>query len=185
MSSVSMSGGCSAALFSGSQPVRAADSNRSQKLFDKLDINGDGAIDASELKSFVSDISSKTGTPAIDADSLLTSLDSDGNGSISSTELKDNGRKLFDQLREQLMGSRLQSPPQPSDPDQLFGQIDTNGDGSISADEFRTAMQNGPGGSAPASQDGGIGKLLMSLIEQYRSSGATDAATSSTLSVAA
>jgi Ca2+-binding EF-hand superfamily protein len=198
MSSVSLSGGVSATLFSSLQKSQATD--RTQQLFGKLDINGDGAIDTSELKTFADDISSKTGTE-VDASSLMTSLDSDGNGSVSSTELKDNGKALFDQLRQQLMGSQLQATSRPPDADKIFRSMDTDGDGSITKSELDSFLSqrtdgsgNGPHGPPPARSQGSsstgdsseiISKLVASLIAQYGAS-KTDAATSgSTLSVAA
>lgn len=233
MSSVSMSGGCSAALFSSLQQSRAADSSKSQQLFSKLDVNGDDSIDASELKSFVDYVGEQTGTAAVDSSSLLTSLDSDGDGSISATELTDNASKLFDQLRDQLMSSQLQSRPDPTEmfdsidsdgdgsiskteldsflsdradatgtaPDaaEILARDDTDGDGSISADEFKTAMQHGPGGpggpggaggppppppSSSSSDDDALSSLL-ALLQQYGSLGTSDSASTSTLSVAA
>ena len=185
MSSVSMSGGCSAALFSGLQQSQATQ-NRSQQLFSKLDVNGDGAIDAGELKSFTDDISAKTGV-SIDAGSLMQSLDTDGDGSISSSELSANGRALFQQLRQQLMSSQPQAGGQSPDAAQLFKQIDTNGDGSISADEFKAALQQGSGAAQPASHHhhGGMGHMLASLIDQYRASGTDDGDSSSAVSLAA
>jgi Ca2+-binding EF-hand superfamily protein len=137
MSSVSMSGGVSATLFSSLQKSQATD--RSQKLFDKLDTNGDGSIDSTELKTFADNIGSKTGTQ-IDSSSLMKALDTDGDGSVSATELKDNGKALFDNLRQQLAGSQSQAPAGASAgkpyADKLFNSIDTDGNGSISKDEL-------------------------------------------------
>ena len=144
MSSVSLSGGLSATLFSSLQKSQATD--RTQQLFGKLDTNGDGAIDTSELKTFADDISSKTGT-TVDASSLMTSLDSDGNGSVSSTELKDNGKALFDQLRQQLMGSQLQATSRPPDADKIFSSMDSDGDGSISKSELDSFLSQRTDGS--------------------------------------
>lgn len=162
MSSVSMSGGCSAALLSNLQQSRAAESNRSQQLFGKLDTNGDGTIDSTELKSFTDYIGQKTGT-TIDADSLLTALDSDGNGSISSSELSANGRTLFDQLRQQLSGAQAAAGAQQPDPDKPSAQSASHHHGHH-----------------------GMGHMLASLIDQYGSSSSTaDTASDPALSVAA
>ncbi len=197
MSSVSMSGGCSATLFASMQKSQAAD--RSQQLFSKLDVNGDGAIDSSELKTFADDINSKAGTK-LDANSLLTALDSDGDGSVSSAELKDNGKALFEQLRQQLTGTQSQATAQPPDSSDLFNSIDTNGDGSISKTELDGFLTQKPDGganapsaphhhhggpSASSQDDDGIKKIIASLIAQYGATKSDDAATGSTLSVAA
>jgi len=155
MSSVSMGGGCTAAQYSGLHTSQAGGANRMQKLFGKLDLNGDDAIDQSELQSFVDAIGEKTGAGGIDAKSLLTSLDTDGNGSVSSAELKDNAHTLIDQLRNQLMGSKAEASS--SQPDKSF--------------------------SPPA--HAGFGRMLESLLAQYGSSDTGSASQGSTLNVAA
>ena len=183
MSSVSGCGGGSTAIYQSQQ--------RSQQLFAKLDVNGDSSVDATELKSLTDSISEKTGT-TIDADALLQVLDTDGDGSVTSTELTDNTRKLFDNLREQLMSSQANASATSSDADELFASLDTDGDGSISADEFKTGMKHGqggppPGGPPPNGPPPGneVGRLIASLLEQYGSQGSRASTLSTTLSVAA
>ncbi|HXC60373.1 MAG TPA: EF-hand domain-containing protein [Steroidobacteraceae bacterium] len=192
MSSVSMGGGCSAAQYSGLHTSQAGGSDRIQKLFGKLDVNGDDAIDQSELQSFVDAIGAKTGTSGIDAKSLLTSLDTDGNGSVSASELKENAHTLFDQLRNQLMGSKAESSSSQPDISRMFSSFDANGDGSISADEFKTAIQSGPGdkygaqGKGPAPpHDAGFGRMLESLLAQYGSNSDSSTSLGSSVNVAA
>jgi Ca2+-binding EF-hand superfamily protein len=152
MSSVSACGGYSAAMYSGMQGSRTTEAQRSQQLFQKLDVNGDNGIDASELKSLVEFIGQKTGTTS-DAGALLTALDSDGNGNISSTELDDNVQTLFDQLRGQLMGAKVESGQKSPDPEQLFGKIDTDGDGRLSLSELKSFAAERAGGRGPGAED--------------------------------
>ena len=64
------------------------------------------------------------GTSGIDAKSLMTSLDTDGNGSVSSSELKENAHTLFDQLRNQLMGSKADSASSQPDISRMFSSFE-------------------------------------------------------------
>lgn len=178
MSSVSM-GGCQAAQWMPMRPAQAGGSDRMQKLFDKLDLNSDGGIDSTELKSFVDAVAEKSGTQAADADALMTSLDSDGNGSVGRTELGNNGKALFDQLRQQLAGT-IEEPPPPPRSGELFSAFDSNGDGSISSDEFSVGMRQMPqrdgapdGSNRPAPPEAGFGRFIESLLAEYGSASAS------------
>ncbi len=124
---------------------------------------GDGSIDSTELKTFADDLGSKTGTK-IDASSLMTALDSDGDGSVTSTELKDNGKALFEHLRQQLMGSQVQAP--------------------AAADKPAAGKPFSSTGSSDTGNDY-ISKLVASLIAQYGASQSDATSAGSTLSVAA
>jgi hypothetical protein len=78
-------------------------------LFSKLDVNGDGGIDASELSQFVDFASSSTSSTSAasntGATDLFKSMDADGDGTLSKTERADGAKKLFDELRTQLMSA--------------------------------------------------------------------------------
>jgi hypothetical protein len=94
--------------------ARSADSSQLQtQLLEKVDSSGDGAIDKSELTSFMDYVSSKTSTEAGDVDAMFEAMDTDGNGSISSDELSENGDVLLDSLRGQLSAMAPPSPPDP------------------------------------------------------------------------
>ncbi len=172
MSSVSGCGGAgSAAQYQSMQSARVPDAQRAQQLLSKLDVNGDGSIDASELKSFTQFVADKTGTSAIDASQLLSTLDSDGDGKVSSAELQDNGKALFDALRQQLSGSPVDSSSNQSGVDKMFASLDSNGDGSISKDEFKAG--------AAQHHHGGHHSMIGSLLEQYAASNAGSTSVSS------
>ena len=210
VSSVTSSAGFSTAMLSGSQcrGPRGSESQQAdkaalqEKLFSKLDVNGDGGVNESELNDFLSYAASATGsTSATSTADLFKTIDSDGDGSISKTEMTDGAKSLFDELRMQLMskgGEAAPPPPPPAedadDQQQLFAQIDVDGNGSIDQTELGTFLEQaksqmtnqepppsgGPGG-------GGRFSMIQSLLDQYRST-STDSATESTtssLSVAA
>jgi Ca2+-binding EF-hand superfamily protein len=107
-----------------------------QNLFKKIDQNGDGAIDKTEMESIVS----KNG---VSVEDIFSKLDSDQDGTI--------GKSEFEAALSQL---RSQHPPGPppqangaANPEDVFNQMDANGDGTISKDELKSAMaQMGPAG---------------------------------------
>ncbi len=196
VSQVSGSAGISAAMLSGSQCHGPRDTSALQeKLFSKLDVNGDGGVDQSELGQFMDfATSSASGTSQSGSADLFKSLDTNGDGSLSKTELSDGAKKLFDELRTQLMSassgtSDSQSVAKP-DPSDLFAKIDSNGDGSIDKNELSAFVQSKPQGAPPNGghpHGGGMFSKIESLLDQYRST-ATDSTTgseTSTLSIAA
>lgn len=205
VASVTGSAGFSAAMFQGSQCRGTRDTQSQQtdktalqeNLFSKLDVDGNGSIDATELSSFMSYAASASGAAsATDSSALFGTLDADGDGAISQTEMADGAKSLFDELRTQLLSgsddTEEAAPPEPPDATAMFAQIDANGDGSIDQSELGTFFEQGPpppppGGPPPGEGGGGsFMSKIESLLSQYRST-ATDStqSTSSTLSVAA
>ena len=189
VSQVSSSMGLSAMLQSGSQCRGPRDTQALQeKLFAKLDVNGDGGIDESELKDFLSyAASSSGGTSQVDSAQLAKSLDSNGDGAIDKSELAAGVKSLFDALRSQLMssggaaGAKAAGRP---DPAELFAKIDSNSDGSIDKDELGAFMEaNRP----PASHGGGRPGKIESLLDQYRSTATEESSDTAgaTLAIAA
>lgn len=189
VSQVSSSVGLSAMLQSGSQCRGPRDTQALQeKLFAKLDVNGDGGIDESELKDFLSFAASASGgTSQVDSAQLVKSLDSNGDGAISKSELADGAKSLFAALRSQLMSSGAtggaKSAEKP-DPAELFAKIDSNGDGAIDKDELGAFMEaNRP----PPPHGGGLPGKIESLLDQYRSTATEESRDTSgaTLAIAA
>jgi Ca2+-binding EF-hand superfamily protein len=189
LQSRSGSSGCS-----GSRDTQALQ----EKLFSKLDANGDGGIDKSELGDFMSYVGSSSGSTNATTDSseLFSKLDADGDGSVSKTEMADGAKALFDELRTQLMSAAASkastatletsstsdasstsatSSTDTSKQDELFAKMDANGDGSIDKDELGSFMSANPppgpppGGGPGGGQRGGLFSKIESLLDQYRS----------------
>jgi hypothetical protein len=189
VSSVSSNAAFSSAALSGSQCRGTRDPQALQeKLFSKLDVNGDGSIDQSELSQFVDFASSATkGASASDSAGadLFKAMDTDGDGTLSKTELADGTKKLFDELRTQLMSASGGTT----------GTATTSADGqSADASQANAAQATAPQGAPPAGghhhHGGGMFSKIASLIDQDRSTAATDSsdattAEASTLSIAA
>ena len=189
----------SAMLSSGSQCRGTRDPQAFQeKLFSKLDVNGDGGIDQSELSELVDFASSSvSGTSASSsstaATDLFKSMDADGDGTLTKTELADGTKKLFDELRTQLMtasagaGTASSAASIDATPSNAAAVDDTTADAQAT-DAPAGAMQGlpppPPGGHH---HGGGMFAKIASLLDQYRSnaSDATTTTEASTLSVAA
>jgi Ca2+-binding EF-hand superfamily protein len=122
------------------------------KFFAKVDANGDGGIDKTELTDAIEAMKERSGSTAeVDVETLFSTLDSGseggGDGSISPSELSENDRALFETLREQLGGpphfghhGPPPAPPTQANADDLFAEMDSDEDGSISKDELTAAI---------------------------------------------
>jgi Ca2+-binding EF-hand superfamily protein len=202
VSSVGGAAGYSAAAMQGAQCGSGSRGPQAlqEKLFTKLDVNNDGGIDQNELGQFLDYVSSSTGsTSQTDTSQLFKTLDSDGDGTISKQELTDGAKKLFEELRAQLVGSKSGSTSdstsattatdetQDAKKQALFSKIDTNGDGSIDQSELGTFLSQKP--EHHGHGGGGLFSKIDSLLDQYRSTAATtdstDQETTSTLSAVA
>lgn len=126
---------------SSSNVWAALNTQRSQhqaKMFAKVDADGSGGVDQTELGTMLSDISEKTGASLGDAKELFTQMDSNSDGSLSSDEL-DAGMKALMQPPASTMEfaqSRGMGGSGGSQ-DDLFAKVDTDGDGSVSQDELQ------------------------------------------------
>jgi Ca2+-binding EF-hand superfamily protein len=190
----------------GAQGMQGAQGKQAlqEKLFSKLDADGNGSIDKSELNNFMSFVSSAQGTQATDSSQLFSKLDTDGDGAVSQSELADGAKSLFQELRSQLITASSATSQAPTvdqtQLDNLFSKMDANSDGSVSKDELGSFMSQNPppappeGGHHGHGMHGGGGLLgkLNSLLDQYRttaastvSTGSSDDAADTGLSIAA
>jgi Ca2+-binding EF-hand superfamily protein len=132
---------------------------RAQARFAKVDTDGSGGVDATELQTVLDKLSEKTGTDLGKAADRLAAMDSDGNGSLSSSELDAGIKSLLPQpsstmaFAQQRMGSGggpggpggMPPPPPQGDgsgessistsSSSGTDPLDTNGDGVVSMQE--------------------------------------------------
>ena len=78
----------SVSSFSGFSPMSSMRGQMGNP-FQKMDSNGDGAVDQSEIGTIADKINEKTGF-SVDTDRIMSKLDSDGNGQITQTEFEEN-----------------------------------------------------------------------------------------------
>jgi Ca2+-binding EF-hand superfamily protein len=108
-----------------------------QSLFNKIDQDGDGSIDKTEMESVLS----KSGPSVED---IFSKLDTDQDGVI--------GKNEFEEALSKLREHHPPGPPPQANmgagPEDMFNKIDQNADGSITKDELTSFM-----GQSAASSD--------------------------------
>lgn len=101
-----------------------------EKMFTRIDTNGDGTVSKDEFVAGAPDDLS-----AEKAGALYDTLDSEGTGALSQSDLA----TAFQQMAASMQATMIQvqslggSRPDASD---LFAKLDTDGDGAVSQDEF-------------------------------------------------
>ena len=113
--------------------MKAQRSQMQAKMFSKVDTDGSGGVDKTELQSLIDDVAKKTGvTNTTSTDQLFSKMDTNSDGSLSADELGKGMKEIL---------------PQPSTMD--FAQ-------SRSANESGNAPE-GAGGPPPPPPPGGAG----------------------------
>ncbi|MDQ1318485.1 MAG: hypothetical protein QG588_2147 [Candidatus Poribacteria bacterium] len=139
--------------------------------FKKMDANGDGSLDKTEISALADKISEFTGQ-SIDADKLMTKLDTSKDGLINQEEF-DSGRPQGPQGPppgtqvggmqsggiQSLLGTQNKSTSSSTDP------LDTNGDGTVDLEERLAGLMNQiqkyqDQASTMTNQNSGIGSLF-------------------------
>jgi Ca2+-binding EF-hand superfamily protein len=152
MSSIGSVGGMMSAMLTGpgspaGRAGRPDPSAMADKMFSRIDGNGDGGIDKGELTSALGRFSPKDGSSdaTATADKMFAAFDADGSGSISQQETRTGLENLKQQLESQFQQMRAgdAGPPPPTtgggnDP---FGRMDTDGSGGLSTTEFGAVAQ--------------------------------------------
>ncbi len=160
-----------------------------QNLFAKIDTNGDGTIDKTELSNFFNSMSAQGSTAAgataaavpatsasVDTGALFSSLDTSGDGSISEQEFSANVGSLVDQLRSQLTAnvanSAASATAAATTQSSATQQTDTS-------NNTQSHHHHGHGHRGDANSTNG---LVGALLRQYSmaSAGSSGAATSGT-----
>ncbi len=125
------------------------------KMFDALDSNEDGVVDANELAAASKKGSESKGTGK--SDDLFSKINSDGDGKISRAESDAFKQKMSDQMK----GTMLQiqesgvsaSDGTQSGEDDIFTKLDTNGDGSLDKAEFEAGRKAHGHGKPPSPEE--------------------------------
>ncbi|MDD2900963.1 MAG: EF-hand domain-containing protein [Syntrophales bacterium] len=122
-----------------------------QKMFNRMDQDGDGVISSSECATAASDMSQKTGL-SITADEMMSIFDLNQDGVITQAEQTEASPEWEKHMASLMEGSGMRPmgpPPPPPDMssemsdlvDQIFSAMDTNEDGVIDQSEYETAME--------------------------------------------
>lgn len=140
-------------LGGGNRPWGHTQSGESRKaehearLFAKVDSDGSGGVDATELASMLE--KGPLSGPSGDSTELLKKMDGNGDGSLSSDELSQGMRALMPPPASTLDFAQSRGA---ANDDAAFDGLDTDGDGQLSRAEFKAGRPSGPppGGMPPA-----------------------------------
>jgi hypothetical protein len=146
MSTISSVGNASSAL---SDLASSRASAMKQKMFAKVDSDGSGTVDKSELQTMLDKLSERSGQTLGSADDLLGKMDSNGDGSLDSEELDAGMKSLMPppsstmDFASKRAGGGGPPPPPPgedassssSSSSTTIDPLDTNQDGTVSAQE--------------------------------------------------
>jgi len=126
---------------SGSGNVWAALNNRSQmqaKMFAKVDTDGSGSVDQSELQTMLSDVSQKTGVDvSSNTAETFKKFDANGDGKLNTDELDKGMQSILPTPTTVDFAQSRGSDSSSGKADDLFSKLDTNGDGTVNKDELK------------------------------------------------
>jgi Ca2+-binding EF-hand superfamily protein len=130
--------------------------------FQKIDSNGDGAVDQSEIVTMADKIKEKTGH-SVDTNRIMSKLDSDGDGQITQTEFDENRPEgpppaMIDMMRNMMRGGLMGgnmgmqgdntqsfldmlNESEDENASSIRESLDTNGDGVVDNSEAQAGMQ--------------------------------------------
>lgn len=175
----------------GTQRSQHLDTSKlAKELFAQLDTSGKGYLQASDLESAFSSVTSSSSTTS--ADEVFTSLDSNSDGKVTQEELTRTLQSLMDSLTTLMQNSRLDGaradqggmpPPPPPEGDtgftksELQAQLDEIG----TSDSKRSTLISDVVNNFSAADTNGDGKVTFKEAMTYeQSSAASTSATSST-----
>ncbi|MEM1162821.1 MAG: EF-hand domain-containing protein [Pseudomonadota bacterium] len=113
-----------------------AQSERGQKMFERVDANGDGLISISEARAM--------------REERFGKMDANGDGRVTLAELQETGKarraermaKRFEKMDANGNGA-IERTEFEDMAEARFERIDQNGDGALSQDEIRQSRRNG------------------------------------------
>lgn len=142
-----------------------------ERMFQKVDADQSGGVDATELQTLMDKVAEKTGaTLDTSAADLLSSADTNSDGSLSSDELGAAMQSVLPPPPStmEFAQSRSGGPGAGGKADDLFGKVDADGSGNLSETELQSLMDqmasDRPDGSGEASS-------AADLISQYDADG--------------
>jgi len=154
------------------------------KMFAKVDTDGSGGVDQTELQSLLDKVSKQAGTDSstasISAADTFTKFDTNGDGSLSQSELGEGMKSLMPAPSStvefaQGRGGEAGGPPPggaapASDSSKTYDPLDTNQDGVVSAQEQAVgdATQTALDSLVKAVDSNQDGKLSSSEMDTFK-----------------
>jgi Ca2+-binding EF-hand superfamily protein len=204
MSTIGSVGSASSA-WSGMSTSRAG--AMKEKMFAKVDADGSGGVDATELQTMLDKVASKSGSSTVSASDLLSQADSDGDGSLSKDELDTGMKSLMPQPSSTMQfaqqrgmdGGPPPGPPPEGSPSGVEGSsstsgtsstestetdpLDTNGDGVVSASEQLAGDLQALVEAMDGDGDGNIAKTEVETFLSQLQSGDSDSSSGSSTQI--
>lgn len=179
-----------------------------EHLFNKVDADHSGSVDATELQGMLDHVAKKTGQAAGNADEMLTKFDSNGDGSLGMDELDAGMKSLMPPPASTVDFAQQHGPggpPPGAAPEAAASStsstsssaatdpLDTNGDGVVSAQEqmagdlqaLMQSMDTDSSGSISADELHSFVSQLASASAQTYSRAADNFASTAQVDVAA
>lgn len=132
-----------------------------ERLLSKIDADGSGGVDSTELQGLLDKVAKKTGTSSASGDTsatdLLTQYDANGDGNLNADELGKTMQSImparstmdFAQARNSTDSAGSSTSAATGEAgDDLFGKVDSDGDGAVSKTELQALMEAMSGGTA-------------------------------------
>jgi Ca2+-binding EF-hand superfamily protein len=124
-----------------------------ERLLAKMDTDGSGGVNATELQGLLDDVSKKTGVGSqASAAGLVQQYDSDGDGSLNADELGKTMQSVLPPPPSTMAFAQSRSDSSTGATgqagDDLFGKVDTDGDGGVSLTELQALLEKMSGGTA-------------------------------------
>lgn len=142
---------------SGSDPwaqwsaTRTAQQSKMQdRLMSKVDADGNGSVDATELQGLMNHVADKSGVASdSSAADLLKKADTDGDGSLNASELGQAMQQLMPPPSTMEFAQSRTGDGGTQGSGDMFAKLDTDGDGKLSQSEFDAGKPEGPGRMPP------------------------------------
>ncbi|MEH3087833.1 MAG: EF-hand domain-containing protein [Xylophilus ampelinus] len=167
MTTIGSVGGAGSAWASAIAQRTQRSTQMSERLLSKLDADGSGNVNGTELQGLLDDVSKKTGTErGTRAADLIEQFDADGSGSLDAAELGNTLQSVLppppstmafaqsrgdtaDSKSSDSGGSRASSTSATGRAgDDLYGKVDGDGDGAVSKAELQDLLDKMSGGTA-------------------------------------
>lgn len=149
MTSISGPGGAQPS-WQNAQAGQSRKTEHEARMFAKVDSDGSGRVDATELASMLA----HTGQSG-DSAELLKKMDGDGDGSLSQDELSQGLRDLMPPPSSTLAFAQQRGAANDSDGGDDFASLDSDGDGALTRAEFEAGRPAPPPGGMPPPQGAG------------------------------
>jgi Ca2+-binding EF-hand superfamily protein len=134
-----------------------------QKMFTRIDTDGDGSINKSEFSALAGQNSSSL------VDEIFSKMDTDQDSLVSMIEFDATLAKLEQQMKKGDSGMQAMSGmPPPPPPDQVFDAADANSDGSVTQDELAAVLGDKAADVFSQVDTDGDGKISRTEDEAFR-----------------